>query len=69
MIDSERNKGLHCPTCDSVRLRTEETRAKGQMTRRAKRCTSCKTRFYTLEMLEEAVPDSPELDALFERRI
>jgi transcriptional regulator NrdR family protein len=67
MINSERNKGLRCPNCDSVRLATEETRARGKMTRRAKRCQVCRSRFYTLEMVELDVPSSPELDRLFER--
>lgn len=67
MIDSDANKGLACVECGSVRLATLDTRARGRMTRRRKSCRGCGKSFYTLEIAEEQIPDSPELDQLFER--
>lgn len=68
MIDSDRNKGITCVECGSVRLATVDTRARGRMTRRRKSCRRCCKSFYTLEIAEDLIPDSPELDRLFERR-
>lgn len=68
MIDSDANKGLTCIECGSVRLATVDTRARGKMTRRRKSCHGCGNSFYTLEIAEDLIPDSPELDQLFERR-
>lgn len=68
MIDSDANKGLACIECGSLRLATKDTRAKGRMTRRRKVCIRCGSSFHTLEIAEDLIPDSPELDQLFERR-
>lgn len=68
MINSDANKGLTCVECGSLRLATKDTRAKGKMTRRRKVCIRCGAGFYTLEIAELMLPDSAELDHLFERR-
>jgi len=49
--------GLCCPFCNSVRLRTIDTRSKAGTQRRRRECKGCGERFSTIEVV---VPDKED---------
>lgn len=40
---------MKCPSCDSIKIHTYDTRRIEDKVVRKRRCTSCDERFYTLE--------------------
>jgi transcriptional regulator NrdR family protein len=54
---------MKCPSCDSTKIHTYDTRRVEDKVVRKRRCTECKERFYTLEqyMSEDELEEVQEL--------
>jgi hypothetical protein len=58
---------IHCPECGSTRSRVINTRGRGGLVRRQRKCLNCRTNWFTIEVPETIVQRWSTLRVLMAR--